>query len=410
MKDERTELYPLGVKPPLGSVPKKMYAWTIREERFGEPKKAFQKEIIDVPELKENEVLVLNVACGINYNGVWAGLGVPKNVIKSQKKYDGERQDFFICGSESSGIVYAVGENVKDFKVGDEVVCIGTQFDKNCDIYKQCKDERVSPTFRIWGYEGNWGAFSQFSKVLDVQCIKKPKSISWEIAGSCVATGGTVYDMFYGWKGNQLKKGDVVLVWGGSGGLGTNAITMAKAAGAIPVAVVSSEERGEYCVKNGAVGYINRLEFNHWGALTEEIIHDKRKYSSWLREVTRFKSKFYKVLGYRKSPDIVIEHPGMDTLPTSIFMCDTKGMVVICGASSGYTGTLDLRYLWMFIKRLQGAHAATRESIIHYFELLESGKVNPGIDNIYSFDDIADLHQRLYENKLDKGNIAVRFI
>ena len=410
MVDERTELYPIGIKPPLGSVPKKMYAWTIREERFGEPIKSFQKEIIEVPELKSNEVLVLNVACGINYNGIWAGLGKPKNVIKSQKKYDGEHRDFFICGCESSGIVYAVGESVKDFKVGDEVVCIGTQFDKNCEVYKKYKDERISPTFRIWGYEGNWGAFAQFSKVLDVQCIKKPENISWEVAGACIATGGTVYDMYYHWKGNELKEGDVVLIWGGSGGLGINAITMAKMAGAIPVAVVSSDERGEFCMKHGAVGYLNRLNYKHWGELIEATVNDSRKYNAWLKEVTRFRNDFYKVIGQRKDPDIVIEHPGMDTLPTSVFMCAKNGMVVLCGASSGYTGTLDLRYLWMFLKRLQGAHATTRDDVVNYFALLASGKVNPCINHTYGFDDIPYIHQRLYENKFDKGNVAVRFI
>jgi len=52
---------------------------------------------------------------------------------------------------------------------------------------------------------------------------------------------------------------------GGSGGLGTQATQLAAAAGAKPIAVVSDDSRGEYAMKCGAVGYINRRDFDHWG-------------------------------------------------------------------------------------------------------------------------------------------------
>ncbi len=59
--------------PPMGYVPKQMYAWAIRRERHGEPDKAMQVEVVDVPKLDSHEVLVLVMAAGVNYNGVWAG-------------------------------------------------------------------------------------------------------------------------------------------------------------------------------------------------------------------------------------------------------------------------------------------------------------------------------------------------
>ena len=71
------DLYELGEMPPFGYVPKQMYAWAIRRERHGEPEKAFQVEVVDTPLPSGNEVLVLVMAAGVNYNGVWAGLGVP---------------------------------------------------------------------------------------------------------------------------------------------------------------------------------------------------------------------------------------------------------------------------------------------------------------------------------------------
>ncbi|MGR3290986.1 MAG: crotonyl-CoA carboxylase/reductase, partial [Paracoccaceae bacterium] len=71
------DLYDIGVIPPMGHVPKQMYAWAIRRERHGDPDKSMLVEVVDVPTIDSNEVLVLVMAAGVNYNGVWAGLGVP---------------------------------------------------------------------------------------------------------------------------------------------------------------------------------------------------------------------------------------------------------------------------------------------------------------------------------------------
>ena len=110
------DLYEIGEMPPLGYVPKKMYAWAIRRERHGEPDKSFQKEVVDTWQVDSHEVLVLVMAAGVNYNGVWAGLGVPIS------PFDVHKQEYHIAGSDASGIVWAVGDKVKQWKVGDEVV------------------------------------------------------------------------------------------------------------------------------------------------------------------------------------------------------------------------------------------------------------------------------------------------
>lgn len=406
--EEKKELYNVGEAPPLGYLPKNMYAWTIRTERLGEPINAFKKEIVPVPEPGDNEIIVFNICCGINYNGVWAALGKPKNVVAEQGAFD-VPQDFFICGSESCGIVYKIGKNVTQFKVGDKVICTGIQYDNECEIFKSTGDPRVSPSFHIWGYERNWGAFAQFSKVMEVQCVKKSESISDYIAGSLMATGATIYNMLFSWKGNEMKKGDVVLIWGGAGGLGSNAIKLVKAAGGIPVAVVSDDERGEYCVSLGAKGYINRTKYDHWGLLNKEY-YDEENFNNWIRSVGVFRKELFKIVGKRKLPDIVIEHPGSDTLPTSIFLCEKKGMVILCGATSGYIGSLDLRYLWLGIKRLQGSHAGLREDIIGLMKMIEDGTFTPSIDHLFTFDDIPMVHQMLYEKKCPPGNMAIKFI
>jgi crotonyl-CoA carboxylase/reductase len=399
------KVYPIGVRPAFDDIPEKMYAWTLRTETLGEPIKAYHNEIVDIPEIGDDELLIYNIACGLNYNGVWAALGKPKNVIKTHQKYE-KKQDFLICGCESSGIVYKVGKNVKNFKVGDEVLCIGIQYDKNCEVLKETKDPRLSPTFRIWGYEGNFGAFAQYSKVLEVQCVHKPKELSWEAAAGCSATGGTVYNMLTHWKGNELKEGDIVLVWGGAGGLGSSAIPLIKEMGGIPIAVVSSDKRGEWCMELGAKGYINRTGYDHWGILSDDLFNDENAYKKWLKNNIKIRKEIWKIAGKKEDPKIVLEHPGRDTLPSSIFLCSKKGMVVLCGATTGYLGSLDLRYLWLGIRRLQGSHAGLNSDVENYLNIIKrDGYPLPELE-IYGFEDIPMCLQNMYENKRFKGNLV----
>ena len=73
------DLYALGEMPPLGHVPARMHAQVIRQERFGEPNKAFQREVVDVPaELAPDEVLVWVMAAGINYNTLKAAAAIKR--------------------------------------------------------------------------------------------------------------------------------------------------------------------------------------------------------------------------------------------------------------------------------------------------------------------------------------------
>ena len=111
----------IGTLPRIGEVPKTMFAQVVRQERFGDPRTAFQIEEIDVPDIKPHEVLVGVMAAGINYNNVWAARGTPIDVIRIRQKM-GEPYDFHIGGSDAAGIVYAIGKDVENVSVGDEVV------------------------------------------------------------------------------------------------------------------------------------------------------------------------------------------------------------------------------------------------------------------------------------------------
>ena len=112
------------------------------------------------------------------------------------------------------------------------------------------------------------------------------------------------------------------------------------------------------------------------------------------------------MVGTRKSPRIVFEHPGEDTVPTSVFVCDTGGMVVICAGTTGYNAVADLRYLWMRQKRLQGSHFANDVQSAALNDLVIQKKVDPCLSETGEFKDIPRVHQAMYENRHPHGNMA----
>ena len=397
------DIYEIGTLPPLGEVPEMMHAQVIRQDRFGEPMQAFQIERVKVPEVGPGEVLVGVMAAGVNYNNVWASLGSPIDVIGVRQR-GGDPNDFHIGGSDASGIVYAIGEGVSNVSVGDHVVLHNCLWDPEEPFVKAGGEPTYARSFRIWGYETSFGSFAQFTKVRAHQCLPKPPDLTWEAAASYMLVAATAYRMLLGWPEHAVKEGDVVLVWGGSGGLGSLAIQIAREWGAVPVAVVSNDERGEYCIELGAKGYVNRGDFDHWGMMPHW--EDTKAYGAWMRGARAFGAAIWDALGERKSPRIVIEHPGEDTVPTSIFVCDTGGTVVICAGTTGYNAVVDLRYLWVRQKRFQGSHGFNNEEAIAANNLVAEGRIAPCLSKAFSFEEIPLAHQLMHENRHPSGNMA----
>jgi crotonyl-CoA carboxylase/reductase len=398
------DLYEIGEIPPPGEVPARMYAQVIRPERFGDPEKAFQVEEIPVPEIGPHDALVLVMAAGINYNNVWAARGIPVDVTKVHGRF-GEPDDFHIGGSDASGVVYAVGDQVTNVKAGDQVVVHCGQWDPDDPGLADGGDPMFASSFRIWGYESNWGSFAQFTKVQAHQCLPKAPHLTWEQAAAPTLVGATAYRMLFGWPPHAVEEGDAVLVWGGAGGLGTMAIQLVTNVGGKAVAVVSNPEKGEYCKELGAVGFINRKDFDHWGMLPHW--KDDDAFKEWMGGAKAFGKAFWEALGEKRSPRIVFEHPGEDTVPTSIFMCDTGGMVVICAGTTGYNAVADLRYLWMRQKRFQGSHFANDEQSAAFNQLVVDGKIDPCMaEPVFGFEEIGAAHQLMHENRHPEGNMA----
>ena len=397
------DVYEIGEIPPVGEVPARMHAQLTRPERYGEPETSIQDEVIDVPELGPHDALVMVMAAGVNFNNVWAARGVPVDVTKSQARW-GEPTDFHIVGSDASGVVWAVGSEVSNVKVGDRVIVHAGQWDHDDPKVAAGIDPGLADSFRVWGYDTCWGSFSQFCKVQAHQCLPKAESLTWEEAAAPTLTGATAYRMLFGWPPNTVQPGDVVLVWGGSGGLGSLAIQLVTHAGGRAVAVVSSAQKGEYAKSLGAVGYVDRTQFSHWGVPPK---WDSPEWKAWFDGAKGFGKAVWDVLGERTSPRIVFDHPGEDTIPTSIFVCDRGGMVVICAGTSGYDTMVDVRYLWYMQKRYQGSHLFNDEQAAAFNDLVRDGKVHTTLGHTYPYVESGHAHQLMGDGKLPEGNVAV---
>jgi crotonyl-CoA carboxylase/reductase len=397
------DLYGVGEIPPVGEVPARMHAQLVRPDRYGDPEKAIQDEVIDVPEIGPREALVMVMAAGVNFNNVWAARGVPVDVTKTQARW-GEPTDFHIVGSDASGVVYSVGDQVTNVKVGDRVIVHAGQWDPDDPSAADGQDPGLADSFRVWGYDTCWGSFAQFCKVQAHQCLPKAERLSWEEAAAPTLTGATAYRMLFGWPPNTVREGDVVLVWGGSGGLGSMAVQLVTQAGGRAVAVVSSQRKGEFAKSLGAVGYVDRTQFSHWGV---PPAWDSPEWKQWFDGAKAFGKAVWDVLGERVSPRIVFDHPGQDTIPTSIFVCDRGGMVVICAGTSGYDTVVDVRYLWYMQKRYQGSHLFNDEQAAAFNDLVRDGKIQTTLGHTYSYDQSGLAHQLMGDGKLPEGNVAV---
>ncbi len=390
MAVDTSQISQLDVEP--GELPKTMAAWVIREERQGEPIEAFQLEEMEVPEPGAFEVTVRVMAAGVNFNNVWAALGQPVSVFRYHD------EDHHIGGSDASGVVWKVGEGVTRWKPGDEVVIHCNQASYE-DVEVHGLDPLAAPSQQIWGYETTWGSFAQFCKVQAQQLLPKPANLTWEEAASYGLTYFTAYRMLIDQA--KLQAGHRVLIWGAAGGLGVFATQLCAMTGAECVGVVSSAAKGDLVRQLGARDVIDRGEFT--GMMRrggEDAAAEKARF----KESRRFCNEVTEKLG--GAPDIVFEHVGRATFPTSVLVVKPFGTVVICGATSGYQLDFDVRYLWMRQKRIVGSHFANAWECHRANELIDQGKIRPVLWRTLGFDGVAEAHQLMYKNE-HLGKIAI---
>src|SRR5690242_21932887 len=230
-----------------------------------DPRKSLHIDEVPVPELGPGEALVAVMASAINYNTVWTSIFEPVSTFGFLERYGrisplAARHDlpYHIVGSDLSGVVLATGVGVHNWKPGDRVVahCLSVELE-GPDGHN---DTMLDPEQRIWGFETNFGGLAEVALVKANQLMPKPEHLTWEEAASPGLVNSTAYRQLVSRNGADMKQGDVVLIWGASGGLGSYATQFALNGGATPVCVVSSPAKAEICRSMGAELIIDRNE------------------------------------------------------------------------------------------------------------------------------------------------------
>ncbi|WP_279579624.1 alcohol dehydrogenase catalytic domain-containing protein [Fodinicola feengrottensis] len=222
-----------------------------------DPRKSLHVQDVPTPELGPGEALVAVMASAINYNTVWTSIFEPVSTFSFLKRYGKlspltARHDlpYQVVGSDLAGVVLRTGPGVHVWKPGDEVVahCLSVELE-HPDGHN---DTMLDPEQRIWGFETNFGGLAEIALVKANQLMPKPDHLSWEEAAAPGLVNSTAYRQLISTNGANTKLGDVVLIWGASGGLGSYATQMALQAGTTPVCVVSSPEKAEICRRRWA--------------------------------------------------------------------------------------------------------------------------------------------------------------
>ncbi|ATL81603.1 crotonyl-CoA carboxylase/reductase [Streptomyces malaysiensis] len=357
---------------------------------------------VPTPEPGPGEVLVAVMASSINYNTVWSALFEPVPTFRFLSRYartapEAARHDqpFHVVGSDLSGVVLRVGAGVHKFKPGSEVVahCLSVELN-DADGHG---DSMLDPEQRIWGFETNYGGLAEIALVKANQLMPKPAHLTWEEAACSQLVNSTAYRQLVSRNGAAMKQGDVVLIWGAAGGLGSYATQIVLNGGGIPVCVVSSEAKADLVRSMGAEIVINRSAegYRFWRDESTPDPREWRRFGSQIRELTG-----------GEDPDIVFEHPGRETFGASVYVARRGGTIVTCASTSGYDHAFDNRYLWMNLKRVIGTHFANYREAWEANRLIIKGMVHPTLSRTYRLHETGRAVDAVHRNQ-HSGKVGV---
>ena len=370
--------------------------------RERDPRKSLHVEEVPTPALGPGEALVAVMASAINYNTVWTSIFEPLPTFKFLQRYGKlseltRRHDlpYHVVGSDAAGVVLRVGVGVTKWKPGDEVVahCLSVELEDAAGH----DDTMLDPQQRIWGFETNFGGLAQLALVKANQLMPKPGHLTWEEAACPGLVNSTAYRQLVSRHGASMKQGDVVLIWGASGGLGSYATQFALNGGAVPVCVVSSPEKAEVCHRMGAELVIDRAAegYRFW--------HDEHSQDE--SEWRRFGARVRQLTG-GDDVDIVFEHPGRETFGASVYVAKKGGLIVTCASTSGYMHSYDNRHLWMNLKRIIGSHFANYKEAWEANRLIDRGLIHPTLSKVYPMEEVGQAACDV-KNNAHQGKVGV---
>jgi crotonyl-CoA reductase len=356
---------------------------------------------VPMPELAPDEVLVAVMASSINYNTVWSATFEPVSTFDALRRFartggyaSRHDQPFQVVGSDAAGIVARAGAGVRRWKAGDHVAVSAAVVDDQDPVTHA--DGMLGADQKAWGYETNFGGLAHYTVVRASQLLPKPPHLTWEETACIPLCGGTAYRMLVSDHGARIKQGDIVLIWGASGGLGAFAVQLVKAGGGIPVGVVGSEHKGNLVRRLGCDVVINREEIGIGdvpspGAPTVEL-------------AKRLGRAIRAAVG--EDPHVVFDHVGRATFGISVIVARRGGSVVTCGSSTGYEHSFDNRYFWMNLKRIIGSHGMNLNEMAEMMRLYRLGLLAPPLSTVFPLAEAGEA-ARLVQTNGHVGKVGV---
>lgn len=390
-------------------VPGDYLAAHIREEDAGMFSGVRDKDVrrslrvgrVPMPELAPDEALVAVMASSVNFNTVWSAMFEPLSTFNFLRKFGRQGgfaarhdQPYHVLGSDAAGVVVRIGSGVRHVRVGDHVVVAVSYVDDQEPITHS--DGVLGAGGLAWGYETNFGGMAHYAVVRVNQLLPKPAHLTWEEAASVPLCGATAYRMLISDRGARIKQGDIVLIWGATGGLGAYAVQLVKNSGGIPVGVVSSEEKARMLRRLGCDVVINRNDIGLGGDSS-----DPRQTVEVGKQLGR---RIRAEVG--EDPHVVFDYVGAATFGISVFVARKGGAVVTCGSSSGYRHQYDNRLLWMNLKRIIGSHGANWQEQAECNRLVDLGMLMPALSTTYPLQETGEA-VRLVQTNQHIGKVGV---
>jgi alcohol dehydrogenase len=334
---------------------------------------------LDEPTPGPGEVLLRIEAAALNFNDIWARLGLPRVRIPLPH----------VSGTDAAGVIVALGEGVDHLSVGQEVITYPVRACRHCAACL-AGEEVFCREMKIWGFQTGPldGSFSEFAKVQAAQVWPKPRHLTWFQAAAMTTSFLSSWRMLVTRAGTMA--GDFVLIWGASGGTGSSAIQIARHLGAVPIAVTSSQEKALYCESLGA---------KHIILPPVTLQNDPNGFAGYVIKEAR------RITGGR-GVDIVFDHIGETVWPISIESLRWGGKMVVCGATDGFHPVIDLRYLWNKQLSLLGSHIGTHREWMQIIRLVERSQILPQVTRVFPLSELIEAHH-LMETRQVMGKIVV---
>lgn len=325
-------------------------------------------ELADLPTPIPNarEVRVAVKAVALNHLDLWVRVGWPGLNLALPH----------VLGSDVSGVVDAVGSEVKDVAIGDDVL---VNPGLSCGTCEKCLrgDDNLCRRYSILG-EHCRGGYAEFLCVPRQNLLPKPKALSFEQAACLPLTFLTAWTMLV--RRALLQPGETVLVHAAGSGVGSAAVQIAKALGAHVIATASRDDKLERAKALGADHVINYS--------TQDFVEEVKR------------------LTHRRLVDVVFEHTGAATFEKSVACLPFGGRLVTCGATSGHDVKLDLRVLFYKRISLLGSTMGSKGDLFRILALVEEGRLRPVLDRVLPLASAAVAHEVLQRREAF-GNVVL---